>query len=222
MTLPRVYPILDTAALTRAGLASVNLVTAAEALLEGGARILQFRHKDFWSRRIFHDARQIAGLCSSAGALFVVNDRADYAQLLGAALHIGQEDLTPREARIVVGNDAIVGFSTHNEEQMQAALSQPIDYVAFGPVFPTASKLRPDPTVGTQSLSNIRSLARALSNAPGNAPLVAIGGITRENASTCWKAGADSVAVIADLLPSPATRQSIRERMIEWEQLTKQ
>ena len=218
MTIPRVYPILDTAALARAGLASVNLVTAAEALLEGGARILQFRHKDFWSRRIFHDARQIAGLCSSAGALFVVNDRADYAQLLGAALHLGQEDLTPRDARIVVGNDAIVGFSTHNEEQMRAALSQPIDYVAFGPVFPTASKLRPDPTVGTQSLSSIRSIARTF----GNAPLVAIGGITRENASACWKAGVDSVAVIADLLPLPATKQSIRERMIEWEQLTKQ
>jgi thiamine-phosphate pyrophosphorylase len=221
MKLPRVYPILDTASLARAGVSSV---TAAQALLEGGARILQFRHKDFWSRQIFEEARQIAALCSSAGALFVVNDRADYARLLATGcpvLHLGQEDLTPQDARIVVGNDAIIGFSTHNEEQMRAALSQPIDYVAFGPVFPTASKVRPDPTVGTQLLSEIRNLVR--NNGPSNnIPLVAIGGITRETAALCWRAGADSVAVIADLYPASPTKQSIRERMVEWDQLTKQ
>lgn len=206
--LPRLYPILDTATLERLGLSPI---AAAAAMLEGGARILQFRHKAFWSRHTFSAASQIAALCHTAGATFVVNDRADYAHLLTAALHLGQEDLTPEDARIVVGNDAFVGLSTHNEEQMRDAVLRPIDYVAFGPVFPTASKLRPDPTVGTQLLSAMRDITHL--------PLVAIGGITRENASLCWQAGADSVAVISDLLPAPATHQSIRNRMSEWQNL---
>jgi thiamine-phosphate pyrophosphorylase len=208
MKLPRLYPILDTATLERLGLSPI---AAAAAMLEGGARILQFRHKAFWNRRTFSAAQQIAALCRTAGATFVVNDRADYAHLLTAALHLGQEDLTPEDARIVLGNDALIGLSTHNEEQMRDAVLRPIDYVAFGPVFPTASKLRPDPTVGAQLLSAMRGITHL--------PLVAIGGITRENASLCWQAGADSVAVISDLLPAPATHQSIRNRMSEWQNL---
>ncbi|HEY3824260.1 MAG TPA: thiamine phosphate synthase [Bryobacteraceae bacterium] len=203
--LPRVYPIIDTATLERLGL---DPVEASVALLEGGARILQFRHKAFWHRDLFAKAEAIAELCKAASVPFVVNDRADYAMLLHAGLHLGQEDLLPPDARRVVGDTTTIGFSTHNPDQMRAAAAEPVDYVAFGPVFTTASKDRPDPTVGIDGLCTVLKLTER--------PLVAIGGITRENASLCWKAGAASVAIIADLFPNPCTRQSICDRMAEW------
>lgn len=177
-------------------------------MLEGGARMLQLRHKGFWSREIFGKARRIASLSAESGALFIVNDRADYANLLHAGLHLGQDDLLPTDARIVIGDQAIIGFSTHNTEQMRAAQCEPIDYVAFGPIFTTASKQRPDPCVGIEGLRAARALT--------SKPLVAIGGITRDNASTCWKAGADSVAVIADIYPTPCRHEALRARMAEW------
>ena len=208
MTLPRVYPILDTASLDRAGIA---IAAAAEAFLEAGAEILQFRHKGFWSREIFAEAEKVAALCREAKALFMINDRADYAALLGAGLHLGQEDLAPADARRVVNAGTLIGFSTHSPDQMRAAASEPVDYVAFGPIFPTASKEQPDPTVGIETLR----FARALTSRP----LVAIGGITRHNAALCWNAGADAVAVIADMLPLSCTKRTLRDRMSEWGRL---
>jgi thiamine-phosphate pyrophosphorylase len=142
------------------------------------------------------------------GAPLIVNDRADYAGLLHAGVHLGQDDLLPADARTVIGSEPIVGFSTHNPVQMCAAQTEPVDYVAFGPVFTTASKDRPDPTVGIAGLRTVQAI--------NSKPLVAIGGITRKNASICWGAGADSVAVIADLLPDPCTHRTLRERMEEW------
>lgn len=183
-------------------------VTAAAAMIEGGAGILQFRHKGFWSREVFAQAEQIAALCRDAAVAFVVNDRADYAHLLKAGLHLGQEDLLPADARKVVGKEAIIGFSTHNSEQMRAAAAEAVDYVAFGPIFGTSSKERADPTVGVTKLREIRALT--------DRPLVAIGGITLETAPACWEAGADSVAVIAGLLPSPCMAASIRKRVATW------
>jgi thiamine-phosphate pyrophosphorylase len=209
--LPRVYPILDTATLERLGL---DPAIAAVALLEGGARILQFRHKAFWSRDTFACAARIAALCREAGAQFVVNDRADYAMLLHAALHLGQDDLLPADARRVVGDSAVIGFSTHNADQMRAAQREPADYFAFGPVFATVSKERPDPVAGIEGLRAVRSLT--------GKPLVAIGGITRDNASNCWSAGADSVAIIADLFPASCGTRDLRERMAEWHRLSSQ
>jgi len=210
--IPRIYPILDTATLERLNLACV---TAAEAMLEGGAQILQLRHKTFWSRETFHLAESLANLCRGANIPFVINDRADYAAILNAALHLGQDDLPPEDARRVVGPHATLGYSTHTPNQIRAvAESLIIDYLAFGPVFPTVSKDRPDPTVGMAGLKAIRALTRK--------PLVAIGGITRDNALTCLEAGADSVAVIADLYPDPCTKITLRDRMTEWRKLTKQ
>jgi thiamine-phosphate pyrophosphorylase len=203
--LPRVYPIVDTATLSRL---DFHPVEAAAALLEGGARILQYRHKGFWNREVFAQAAEIAALCRSASASFIVNDRADYAGLLHAGLHLGQDDLLPLDARSVMGNSPTIGYSTHNSDQMRAAASEPVDYVAFGPVFTTDSKDRPDPTVGIEGLRTVRGLT--------SKPLVAIGGITRANASVCWNAGADSVAIIADMLPNPCTKGSMRDRMAEW------
>jgi thiamine-phosphate pyrophosphorylase len=210
MKLPRVYPILDTESLDGR---SIALETAAAAFLEGGAGILQIRHKQHWSRGFFASARTVARLCREAGAALVVNDRADFALLLDAGLHVGQDDLPPRDARRLMGPDAVIGFSSHNVAQLCAAGGEPVDYVALGPVFATASKLNPDPVTGVEEIRRCRSLVEK--------PLVAIGGITLENAVDVWRAGADSVAVIAGLLPSPATAHSLRERMEQWQQLVK-
>lgn len=208
MKLPVLYPILDTATLDQCQL---DWVSAAEAILEGGAKILQFRHKGPFTRRVFWAAEQIAALCGRAGAVYVIDDRADIARVLNAGLHLGQDDLPPREARKILGDDAVVGFSTHSEEQLRAAANEPVDYLALGPIFATRSKARPDPVVGLENLARWRTLT--------DRPLVAIGGITRENAQDVLRAGADSVAVIADLYPIPCTRLSLRARIEEWLQL---
>jgi thiamine-phosphate pyrophosphorylase len=196
------YPILDTGTAARHG---VDPVEAATSILEGGAGILQFRHKGFFSREIFHQARQIAALCRDANALFVIDDRADIARLLSAAVHLGQDDLSPADARIVLGDGATIGFSTHNEAQLRAAAGEPADYLAIGPIFGTATKMNPDPVVGLEELRRLRPLTAR--------PLIAIGGITRANARSVIEAGADSVAVIGDLF---AEDGDIRSRVEEW------
>jgi thiamine-phosphate pyrophosphorylase len=210
MRLPRLYPILDTESLSARGIA---LETAAAAFLEGGAGILQIRHKGHWSRDFFENARHVARLCREAGADLMVNDRADFARLLEAGLHVGQDDLAPRDARRLMGPDAAIGFSSHNPSQVCAAGGEPVDYVALGPVFRTASKRNPDPVVGVEEVARCRALL--------DKPLVAIGGITRENVLEVLHAGADAVAVIAGLLPADATAASLRQRMEEWQQLVK-
>src|SRR5512135_1109737 len=126
MTLPRFYPILDTEVARRRG---IDPVSTAQQILEAGAKILQFRHKGFLSREAFGWLEQIAELANTAGAMLVINDRADLAKLFGAALHLGQDDLPPSIARRVVGADAVVGFSTHNEAQLRAACAEPADYL---------------------------------------------------------------------------------------------
>ena len=133
MTLPKFYPILDTAALQRCGLSALP---AAEALLTAGARILQLRHKGHFDRTLYADAQRIAAVCRDADALFVINDRVDIAMLLDAAVHVGQDDLPPSDTRKLIGPRRTVGFSTHNENQFTAA-DEPIDYVALGPIFGT-------------------------------------------------------------------------------------
>lgn len=208
LKLPRVYPILDTESLEARG---VSLETAAAAFLDGGAGILQLRHKQHWSRDLFAAAQRVSKICREAGALFIVNDRADFALLLNAGLHVGQDDLPPRDARRLMGPDATVGFSSHNVAQLCGAGGEPVDYVALGPVFATPSKRNPDPKVGVEEVRRCRALLEK--------PLVAIGGITLENAAEVLRAGADSVAVIAGLLPQPATARSLRQRMEEWQQL---
>jgi thiamine-phosphate pyrophosphorylase len=208
MTLPPLYPILDTGALARRGISATG---AAAQWLDAGARIIQIRHKGHWSRGAFAEAKAIAALCRDHDAQCIVDDRADLALLLQTGLHVGQDDLPPADARRILGPDAIIGFSSHNPEQLCAAAAEPVDYVALGPVFATASKDNPDPVVGVDQVRRCRALV--------SKPLVAIGGITRQNARDVLAAGADSVAIIADLLPEPCTIESLRARMTEWLQL---
>jgi thiamine-phosphate pyrophosphorylase len=210
MKLPRVYPILDSVALESRG---VSMLAAAAAFLEGGAEILQIRHKGHWSRAFFAQAQQIARLCRETGALLVVNDRADCALLLEAGLHVGQDDIAPRDARRLLGSEPILGFSSHNAAQLCAAGGEPVDYVALGPVFPTGSKIDPDPVVGIEELRRCRALVEKA--------LVAIGGITLENAAAVWASGGDSVALIAALIPDQPTPQALRARMEMWQRLAR-
>ena len=200
--LPAFYPILDTETALRRGIDPRN---AAAQILEAGARVLQFRHKSHWTREVFALAESIAALARQAGAIFVVNDRADFAALLGAALHLGQDDLPPAEARKIVGPGTMIGFSTHNESQLRGAAAEPVEYLALGPMFATASKHNPDAVVGIEELRRLRPLT--------SLPLVAIGGITLANARQALEAGADSVAVIGDLFPEDGR---IHARCEEW------
>ena len=207
MRIPAFYPILDTETAARRG---VDTIAAAGAILAAGAGILQFRHKGVFSAGVFAQLERIAGLCRDAGAFLVVNDRADLARLCRAGLHLGQQDLKPADARRIVGADALIGFSTHNESQLRRAAAEPADYLALGPIFGTASKQNPDPVVGLPELRQLRPLTQR--------PLVAIGGIARSNAAAVLAAGADAVAVISDLFPEDG---DIRGRAEEWVRLLK-
>ena len=205
MKLPRWYPILDSALLVAR---HCDPRTAAQGLLDGGARILQWRHKGHWTRADFETATLLSGMCRDRDALFVINDRADIAILTGAAIHAGQDDLPPSDIRRIVGDHTPIGFSTHNEAQLRAAASEPVDYLALGPIFGTASKENPDPVVGTLELARLRLLTER--------PLVAIGGITRESAPEVLAAGADSVAVIGDICPEEPTAKAWSRRAEQW------
>jgi thiamine-phosphate pyrophosphorylase len=189
------------------------LVTGAAAMLEGGARILQFRHKSNYSREICRQVMEIAELCRSCGAVFIINDRADIALMAHAGLHVGQDDLAAADARRLLGPAVPIGLSTHNPAQLSQALAEPVDYLAIGPVFATRSKQNPDPVVGLEGVRAAAALATR--------PLVAIGGITQENARAVLAAGAHSLAVIRAILPEHLSHHAVRERMEEWQKLVK-
>lgn len=170
-----------------------NTGDAAQELLAAGVTWVQYRDKRGSSREVYENCRQISEWVRQAGGIFIVNDRADIARAVEASgVHVGQEDLPVELARRVVGWDKCVGCSTHLLAQVQQADRSSADYIAFGPVFATQSKERPDPLVGLEGLREARRATRK--------PLVAIGGITLENARAAIQAGADSVAVIQDLM----------------------
>ena len=132
---------------------------------------------------------------------------ADFAHLLGAALHIGQNDLPPVASRRIL-RDQVMGFSTHNRRQLIRADEEPVQYLSLGPIFATTSKLKPDPVLGIDALKALRQLTKK--------PLVAVGGIKLENAETVFDAGADSIAIISAILPAACDRDAIRQRAEEW------
>lgn len=205
MSLPRLYPILDTGVLRRMG---VDPLEAAAGLFEAGVVLVQFRHKEHFSREVFETCAHLAVLCEQAGATLVVNDRCDIARLLNAHVHVGQDDLMPAFVRQLCGPSAIIGLSTHNGAQLEAANREPVDYHAIGPIFATSTKANPDPVVGLDAIKGLRAISQR--------PLVAIGGITLDNARAVIDAGADSVAVVSALIPENPTRRSIRERTETW------
>jgi len=193
----RLYPILDAGRFPNAE----TLFAAAEELRSGGVRLLQYRNKTGSARVMLEQAKELRRRFGESLPL-VMNDRADLCLAADFdGVHVGQRDLSPEGARRVIGPDRLLGVSTHNPEQLREADSTSADYVAIGPVFATASKENPDPVLGLAGIRRARELTRK--------PLVAIGGITRENARSVIAAGADAVAVIADLLREP--RKSAEE-----------
>jgi thiamine-phosphate pyrophosphorylase len=200
LVLPRLYVILD------AALISIPEKDCARNLVDAGVRLMQYRNKRASARQLFETSRDLAEFLKPAGVRFVVNDRADVAALADAdGVHVGQDDLGVEEAREVVGAGKWVGASTHNAEQLQVAAATSADYLAVGPVFATGSKENPDPVVGVELVRRARALT--------DKPIVGIGGITLESAAEVLDAGADSVAVISDILcaenPGHRARQYI-------------
>lgn len=199
LTLPRLYAIMDSLLVPPGGAVEVT-----EALLRAGVRLLQYRHKGPFSRRHWEECRRLAEMAREAGAIFIVNDRADMALLAGAdGVHLGQDDLRPEAARRILGDLKLIGFSTHNQAQAREAQDLPVDYVAIGPVLPTVTKEHPDPVIGLEGVFAARRVTTK--------PLVAIGGLTRQNAKQALDAGADAVAVARDLLSAPDVEERARE-----------
>lgn len=202
ISLPRFYPILDAGCFAT----TEALLQAAEQLMTAGARILQYRNKSGNAARMLIDAPELRQrvLYSESGdsVTLIMNDRADLCLAADfEGVHVGQDDLSPLSARKIVGPNRWLGVSTHNPAQVIEADGTSADYVAIGPVFGTVSKANPDPMVGLDGVREARKLT--------SKPLVAIGGITRANCADVMEAGADSVAVISDLILDP--RKSAEE-----------
>lgn len=196
------YAVVDVDACARA---DRSPEAVAQAFVAGGARWLQLRAKEL-AGAAFLDLAQAVVKAAGPEVTVVVNDRADVAVLAGAAgVHVGQDDLRPREVRQLIGPAAVVGLSTHSVAQAEAALDDDVSYLAIGPVFETATKDTGYTPVGLEMVSRVASLTRAR-----GVPLVAIGGITLERAPSVLAAGADAVCVIGDLLrgaPSDRVRE---------------
>jgi thiamine-phosphate pyrophosphorylase len=187
---PRVYVILDAAFLQQPAR------QCATELAQAGVRLMQYRNKSAPARELLETSRELVSVLRPFGAALLVNDRADVAALAEAhGVHVGQDDLGAEQARGIVGARRWVGVSTHNLEQFRSAAATSADYIAVGPVFATSSKANPDPVVGTEFVRQVRSMT--------DKPIVAIGGITLERASSVISAGADAVAVISDILQAP-------------------
>lgn len=199
-TLPRLYAILDIDLLAARQLEPLDVL---DAWLECGVRLIQLRAKSMTMGPLLGVAESARRRAVGAGATLFVNDRADVARLAGASgVHLGQADLTPSEARRILRPGQLIGLSTHNLAQARAALEEEAgetgtaaDYVAIGPVFATSTKAQPDPVVGLEGVRDASTQTKG-----AGVPLVAIGGITLESAPDVIAAGADSVAVISDLL----------------------
>jgi thiamine-phosphate pyrophosphorylase len=204
---PALYVVCDADVCARAGW---TLVDFAAACIDGGARFLQVRAKDAAGQWLLETTQAVAEQANAARALVIVNDRVDIARLAGAGgVHVGQTDLRPKAVRAIGGADLVVGLSTHTPDQYRAAKLEPVDYVAIGPVFATATKATGHEPVG---LAAVSSAAQAT-----GLPVVAIGGITLERARSVIDAGARSVAVISDLLATgdPAGRVRSYLRALE-------
>ena len=228
MNLPRLYSILDGAFFADAE----TMFATAEELAVAGCKLIQYRNKTASARVMLEQAREskrrLGGWSGgrpcppdtpgnsprteASGTLqsvcLIMNDRADLCLAADFdGVHVGQEDLSPESVRKIIGAERWLGVSTHNAEQLREADLTSADYLAIGPVFATSSKQNPDPVVGLDGVRRARALTRK--------PLVAIGGITRGNAASVIEAGADSVAVISDLLREPGKSAEEFLRILE-------
>lgn len=191
-SLPKIYPITD---ISITKLSHLEQVTQ---LIEGGAKLIQLRDKHSSPKDFYESAKTVMDFTHGKDVKIIINDRVDIALAVKAdGVHLGQDDLPPKYAREILGENAIIGFSTHNISQAIEAVQMPLDYVAVGPIFATVTKENPDPIVGLEGLKTVRE-------AIGDFPLVAIGGINFENANDVLQNGADSIAIISQILHEPS------------------
>lgn len=196
--LPSLYPIIDTIFVSQEDMANV-----AEKILKGGATIIQLRAKDASVKNFIEMARDIKEVTDKYKATFIINDRVDICLLVDAdGIHIGQEDLPLKEARKLLGEDKIIGISTHTIEEASDAEKDGADYIAFGPIYKTKTKTDTHSVQGLDKLKKISEVS--------NLPLVAIGGINKDNISEVMKQGATSSAVISDILNTKNIEETVR------------
>lgn len=188
---PKIYPITNTR------ITNLSHAEQVKILIEGGAKFIQLREKFLSPKEFFAQAEEAIMIARKYGVKIIINDRVDIALALKAdGVHLGQDDLPPQKAREILGKKAIIGFSTHNVEQAIEAVKLPVDYIAIGPVFTTKTKENPDEIVGTEGVKEVRQ-------AIGDFPLVAIGGINLDNFQKVFESGADSLAIISEILSPP-------------------
>ena len=198
MILPKIYPITDTR------ITNLSHAEQVERLIKGGAELIQLREKNAAPKEFYEQAKNALKIARKNNVKIIINDRVDIALALQAdGVHLGQDDLPPERARKLLGENAIIGFSTHNLQQVAEAVKFSVDYIAIGPVFATKTKENPEKVVGLNGLKNVRKLI-------GDFPLVAIGGINFENFRDVLDAGANSAAIVSGLLFEP---EKITERM---------
>ena len=196
--LPRVYPLTD---VQLSGLSHADQV---QLLSLGGATLVQLREKQMPALQLYEHAKAAVAAAAKCGVQLIINDRVDLALAVGAhGVHLGQDDIHPEAARRLLGDEAVIGYSTHTVEQAKRAVTFPVDYIAIGPIFATATKTDTSPTLGLDGL-------RAVRDAVGDCSIVAIGGISHANAREVIEAGADSVAVISALLSEPDITHATR------------
>jgi thiamine-phosphate pyrophosphorylase len=201
-SVPRIYPITDTA------ISGLSHTEQVKRLIDGGATFIQLRDKHSAPKDFLRDAETALSTARQNDVRIIINDRVDIAMAVAAdGVHLGQTDMPVEAARALLGPQAIVGYSTHNLAQAEHAATLPADYVAFGPIFDTRTKRNHEPVVGLNRLHDVKAIL-------GQIPLVAIGGITEENLSQALDAGANSVAVIADLLTEPNKIAEKLKRML--------
>ena len=203
--LSRLYPIVDEGLLEQRGVA---LARVAEDLKSAGAQLVQYRNKVGEPESVLRFAAIVWEVFAGTGCRLIMNDRADLAVLAGfGGVHVGQGDLSPEDARRVVGVERWVGVSTHNDEQVRVADGTTADYIAVGPVFATGTKVDAEPVIGLEGVRRARALTKK--------PVVGIGGITLANARSVIEAGADSVAVISGLFVEGETVEKVARDFLE-------
>lgn len=191
------YVILDPSATPK------DLSTILREAAAAGVRLFQYRDKQASMRQAYGRAKPLLALAHELGVTFLVNDRCDVALAVDAdGVHLGQDDLPVHHARRLLGPGKLIGLSTHNTEQVRAAAQLDIDYIAFGPIFATNSKEKPDPVVGLDGLRTVRGLTTL--------PIFAIGGITAERYPEVLKAGANGAAVISAILKASDIALALR------------
>jgi|SRR5882724_442035 len=198
LALPPLYVILDAALLPS------DPIELTKRMLDAGARLFQYRNKTSSSRELLHASQALCLTVRQHGGTFLVNDRVDISHLAAAnGVHLGQDDLSVSAVRKIAGNECLIGLSTHTVQQFEAAVESDADYIAVGPIFPTSGKQNPDPVIGVDFIRTVRKST--------SKPIVAIGGITLERAREVIDAGADTIAIISDILKAKNPADRVRQ-----------